>query len=271
MPLLFYHSKRFLKRILWKFFPRSDDQYLKKLERHLAKGQYPEVADIDETIDKLFSGKYSIARFGDGEYNLCYDRSIAFQKADKRLRKRLRQILKSDPGNKCLIAIPAFHTEKLSPFWIRYWYENYDDIIALFRKDGAHYYQSNSREYSIEQIIHLQPLWINRFVVFICGEGSRFDYKHEIFSQVNGYSVICGLPLNAWFEYKKLFEESCIELSKHNNPLVIISLGPTATVLAYDLCQLGYQAIDIGHITNMYDELVYGKAKPEKLPFIHKK
>ena len=27
----------------------------------------------------------------------------------------------------------------------------------------------------------------------------------------------------------------------------LLALGPTATVLAYDLCKMGYQAVDIGH------------------------
>ena len=30
--------------------------------------------------------------------------------------------------------------------------------------------------------------------------------------------------------------------------LFLVALGPTATVLAYDLSKIGYQAIDIGHI-----------------------
>ena len=59
-----------------------------------------------------------------------------------------------------------------------------------------------------------------------------------------------------------------IEIAKHENPLLLISLGPTATVLAYDLSQSGNLALDIGHITNMYDKLVYGMAKPEELPLI---
>jgi hypothetical protein len=39
------------------------------------------------------------------------------------------------------------------------------------------------------------------------------------------------------------------------NILILISLGPTATVLAYDLAKLGYWAIDIGHIDNEYEWL----------------
>lgn len=35
--------------------------------------------------------------------------------------------------------------------------------------------------------------------------------------------------------------------------LVLAALGPTATVLAYDLCNEGYQAIDIGHLDVEYE------------------
>jgi len=35
--------------------------------------------------------------------------------------------------------------------------------------------------------------------------------------------------------------------------LIVIILGPTATVLAYDLAKLGYQALDFGHIAKDYD------------------
>lgn len=33
----------------------------------------------------------------------------------------------------------------------------------------------------------------------------------------------------------------------------MISLGPTATVLAYDLFKAGYQAIDFGHVDVEYE------------------
>ena len=37
--------------------------------------------------------------------------------------------------------------------------------------------------------------------------------------------------------------------------LMIVVLGPTATVLAYDLAKAGYQALDIGHLGKAYDWL----------------
>ena len=37
------------------------------------------------------------------------------------------------------------------------------------------------------------------------------------------------------------------------NDLVLLALGPTATVLAYDLSKNGIQAVDIGHVDIEYE------------------
>ena len=50
--------------------------------------------------------------------------------------------------------------------------------------------------------------------------------------------------------------------------LILIALGPTATVLAYDLAIEGYQAIDIGHIDIEYEWFLQGVT--EKCPVKNK-
>ena len=42
-------------------------------------------------------------------------------------------------------------------------------------------------------------------------------------------------------------------LTVDKNYLVLISLGPTASVLASDLSSLGYQAVDVGHADIQYE------------------
>ena len=49
--------------------------------------------------------------------------------------------------------------------------------------------------------------------------------------------------------------------------LILISLGPTATVLAYDLAQCGYQAIDIGQLDNEYDWCKMGVKERVAIPY----
>ena len=63
----------------------------------------------------------------------------------------------------------------------------------------------------------------------------------------------CIPPLsycNAFSAYSQILEEvSKVDKSR----LILIALGPTATVLAYDLSKQGYQAIDIGHLDVEYE------------------
>ena len=45
-----------------------------------------------------------------------------------------------------------------------------------------------------------------------------------------------------------VYDDILNSIKMTNNKLVLLSLGPTATVLAYDLGKDGFQAIDIGHL-----------------------
>ena len=48
------------------------------------------------------------------------------------------------------------------------------------------------------------------------------------------------------------------KVSKAENRLVCITLGPAATVLAYDLAKVGVQAMDIGQLDNEYEWYLQG-------------
>ena len=50
--------------------------------------------------------------------------------------------------------------------------------------------------------------------------------------------------------------------------LILAALGPTATILAYDLCEKGYQAIDIGHLDIEYEWYLMGAT--EKVDIAYK-
>ena len=67
--------------------------------------------------------------------------------------------------------------------------------------------------------------------------------------------IICP-NLNAFKVYNKILTE-VISIQKKDliqeKNLILVSLGPTATILAYDLHRLGYQAIDVGHMDIEYE------------------
>ena len=49
--------------------------------------------------------------------------------------------------------------------------------------------------------------------------------------------------------------------------MILISLGPTATVLTYDILDLGNQVIDFGHFDVEYEFFLRNVTKPIKLPY----
>src|SRR5260221_13090330 len=56
-----------------------------EIEDDLKNLKRPKVATPEETIDKIINDKVSIARFGDGEYELLFNRPIHYQKNDMKL------------------------------------------------------------------------------------------------------------------------------------------------------------------------------------------
>ena len=48
-------------------------------------------------------------------------------------------------------------------------------------------------------------------------------------------------------------------MNQPKDKLFLLALGPSATVLTYDLCNAGYQAVDIGHIDLEYEWFLKGK------------
>ena len=268
MNLLKIKLKRFFKRICWKIFPPQEEGIMQFLMKFKKKRRYPAIQSIDQTIDKLLSGNFSLARYGDGEFLLCLDRPITFQKTDEHLRKRLNQLLQDRENTTCLIAITEFRTERLTPFWKQFWFENVADISSLLHPKMVYYNQSVTREVNLNQVERFSALWHNREVLFVIGKGSRFDVEHELFSTVKKYQVVYGLPVNAWDNYEEVMLEVQHTIISIDNPLVICALGPAATLMAYDLSKIGVQALDLGHLTNVYDRLKYNKQAPESLSLI---
>ena len=74
--------------------------------------------------------------------------------------------------------------------------------------------------------------------------------------------LILGPSTNAFDYYDEIVEEA---LKIEKTALFLIALGPTATVLAYDLYKNGYQAIDIRHIDVEYEWYRLGVENPVKL------
>ena len=95
-----------------------------------------------------------------------------------------------------------------------------------------------------------EKIWNNRDIIIVEGEKSRVGFGNDLFNNTKSIKRIICPAKQAFLVYDKILQ-SVLKNSKDN--LILISLGPTATVLAYDLSKLGYQAIDLGHCDIQYE------------------
>ena len=68
---------------------------------------------------------------------------------------------------------------------------------------------------------------------------------------------------NAFDYYEEILETIC-NYAKTSD-LIFMALGPTATVLAYDLFKRGYWAVDAGHIDLEYEWMKLGTNEKVKI------
>lgn len=234
---------------------------------------YPNILTTTKSIDYILRNNCSLVRFGDGELNLCCGINIGFQNASKLLQDRLIEILCHGSDDKVLLAIPEFNSkynnvlynEQVS-FWEYYWYKMYSKLGSLFiHKVYGNTDISRNTVFYENNIEYIKKIWDKRDVVFVFGDMGRFEIKSELFDNILSFKIIKVPPVNAFSKYNEILN-SCLAYNK--DKLFLIAAGPTATVLAFDLMKNGYQALDIGHIPNCYDQYLGKISSPESLPYI---
>lgn len=227
----------------------------------------PIIKNADETVDCIVSGRYSLARFGDGEFRLIRKRGINFQKPSDELSKKLLQTLHSD-NKTLLVALPDCfgsldeYQPKVADFWRKWLVKKRDLVYGYLDMDRTYYSAFFTRAYmsyrkTDDQYIRCQryferikKIWHGRDVVICEGEGTRFGFFNDLLEGAQSISRILCPAQHAFEKYGEILSSfDAIGTDK----LILLALGPTATVLAYDLHDKGYQAIDIGHLDVEYE------------------
>lgn len=218
-----------------------------------------------ETLNKLLEG-YSISRYGDGELSLIYKKKksgINYQEYNEEMKKRLADILKSNL-DKHIVAIPGplIKIDDLEKgeayFWSKYYMTNKKNLDTYLNKKKVYYDSMISRFYmpysnkEESRILaeKIRKLFSQRSLMIIEGENTRFGLGNNLLEESISIKRILCPSKNAYKIYNKILERAKT-LPKDN--MILIALGPTATILAYDLAKCGYQAIDIGHLDIEYE------------------
>lgn len=245
-----------IKRLKRSIYYYINNVFLKKIVKFNIKS-------IDETIKYVIDNKCSVARFGDGELTIINGGGISFQNQNHRLRERLKEVLKSNNSN-IIICLPGplKYTDYLEDSAKKFWEENLKTGRLSWIKNidlrkqyyNAHmtriYMDFKDKNKSSKLFNDIKAIWEKRDIVIIEGKDSKLGVGNDLFENSTSIKRILAPNKNAFEKYYNILEEAK-KIDK--NTLILIALGPTATVLAYDLNNLGYQAIDIGHIDIEYE------------------
>ncbi len=231
----------------------------------------PQILSAKLCLEEIINHRYSLCRFGDGEFNIMLESGKPwFQSYDKVLKKRLKEVL-NNKNKRILIGI-AQNFQHLDDYTeaaadeIRLYMEGEkrEAILGLLGRETIYYDAYVTRPYMIyrnkeygKEIFQMfQKIWKNRHLLIVEGRYARFGVGNDLLQGAEIIRRILCPATNAWNRYDEILGEVLRNVTK--DCVVCISLGPTATILAYDLALQGIQAIDIGQLDNEYEWFLRG-------------
>lgn len=242
--------------------------------RYIRKHYSLNIMNIEDTIAYIKEHNCSVTRFGDGELSIMLQKNAPpFQKGSAALAadmKRTIQAASSDllvcmPGGFISVADYSDHGKK---FWNIWSLSSQQEAVTAIRnmvpKDYVFGDSFLSRPFSpyksakpAEKIFPLlKELWADQDVLFIEGTHTRLGIGNDLFNNVKSIKRILCPAENAYDVYDQILKTA---VSHWNGELVILALGPTATVLAADLSQKGIRTLDLGHVDIQYEWFLSGK------------
>ncbi len=234
--------------------------------------QYPIIKDGAEAIDLIIKEGKSLCRFGDGEFAVIQGHNRQkFQRPDERLSVRLNEVL-HQTNDKILVAIAnnygdltKYNSDAKYNIRVYMTEETRQEHYELLDFNRIYYdayltrpyamYADNNTDAPRRRFEKISKIWDNRKLLIIEGEKTRMGVGNDLFDNAEDIIRILGPAEQAFSRYDEILEKA---LEQDRDRLVLIAMGATATVLAYDLTLAGFQALDIGHIDLEYEWMMTG-------------
>lgn len=235
----------------------------------LARRQFQSLHILDsfESIKYIIDHQCSVSRYGDGELSFFWGVKEGYQDVDENLIKALKHVLQATDAPNHVVGIPYYlknvaGTVKITrAFW--------GDFVCKFGKRlrsyldvkrtyidtqiSRFYIEYYDRERSTRQLNLLKKIWDGRDVVIVEGTQSRTGVGNDLYDNAKSIQRILGYSKNAFSYYDEMLRAITLHVKPEDKKLILLSYGPTATILAYDLAKLGYQAVDMGHLDIEYE------------------
>ena len=221
-----------------------------------------------DTLSALAKERISFARFGDGELKLMLRPAfkLAFQKNSSDLRDGLADVIQFGTKNpsKLLIGFPQTYQDL---HWSGVWVDLADETLEAFdglnRVGNAHVTRPIYFEDLGQTGVELwRTVWQDKSVRVVTGKGSRFELTKQLFDNVKSVDFSYSVATDAFEDLPRLHEA----LESADEDLYLIALGPAGTILTAELAAQGKWAIDLGHISDSYENVFKGAVRPELKP-----
>lgn len=289
--LSFINNKKWERNVINDYIDAKFDNYIKKNKFRISNLVYemnpvckdksfffPEFYPIDYTFKKIIEENSSVCRFGDGEFSIMAgENRPKFQLVNNKLSKRLCEIITKNNPN-ILICIAnnygslevytddaADAIRQYMTAEVRKQHRKYIDISKTYHDAyiTRPYILRKDKKKPKEIFNCFKSIWNKKDILIVEGEYTRMGVGNDLFANANNIKRILVPSVNAFDKYDEILEE-VLKFNKDN--IVLASVGPTATVLAYDLACSGYQALDIGHLDLEYEWYLMGADTKVNIP-----
>lgn len=252
-----------------------NELYIKIKAYNVRRKNKLSIMSLEDTINYIHLHKCSISRYGDGEFDIMLGQGEPnFQKGSSLLSAKLLEVFINPPEN-LLICVPqAFiktnnFKKQSKKYWDWWTIHKQEKIVKKITSKIGDKYQFGdsyvsrpytaykSKKYSIKIFKKLKKLWDKKDVLIVEGEFTRLGVGNDLFSNAHSIKRILAPSQNAFDCYDEILD---MISNFWNGEIVIIALGPTATILASDLAKMNIQALDLGHIDIQYQWFLNGKA-----------
>ncbi|MDN3904218.1 GT-D fold domain-containing glycosyltransferase [Arthrobacter sp. YD2] len=218
-----------------------------------------------DTLHAISAESLSFARFGDGELRNMFrpEYSIYFQRNSAELSSDLKAAFAGEGASNLLIGLPQIFADHLH--WNVVLHELWSDMKAyvgeLPRFGNLHVTRPVAFQAHGDDLVDAwRHIWDDREVLIVTGKGSRFELEPDLFDNLRAWRFEHSLPRDAYSDLNRV-EQAAVDAPEK---MVLISLGPAGSVLAHRLAKAGKQALDLGHLSSSYANVMKGGAFPER-------
>lgn len=231
--------------------------------RKYRKKKYKFLSD-EETINRIINDRCSLTRYGDGEFKwMMMVKQNSFQNNREDLTRDLFEVINSN-NPKLLIGIPHTlnHVSGYNLVGKYYWNyficKYYDKVSKFLDKNRVYsdamitrpYMDYKNKKLHIKNFSLFKKVWDKRNIILLEGDNSFWGLGSDLLDNANSIKRIICPCHDAYFVIDKIYDSTIKNANRDD--LILIALGPTASILSYKLCNNDYQAIDIGHLDIEY-------------------